>query len=264
MLMFLLACVSEELPEEVIEPDVPEDQAAGLRYTQEQLSTDPSAITISGELYCEAGSGPWTVRLWSLRRADRERAPDALPAGEVFTEITLDAPGPFTVYSARSARLMVVGVSADSPPLLAWGDPYGRYTEAVDDRSSFNLDCRITPTRSPDGTLMSSQGEVVQAEPEPVAEDADPQMDRIVAIKAAPRVDVFRRKPTDFGGSETVERIEARYRSQLSEEEMRVHMLMLYQLTDDPKAADEYVRGVVTERGASTGKSNSGGTVVIQ
>ncbi len=35
-----------------------------------------------------------------------------------------------------------------------------------------------------------------------------------------------------------MERIEDRYRSQLSEDELRIHMLMLYQLADDPKASD--------------------------
>ena len=263
MLLYLLACVGEEPPEEVALPDavgeVSDDDS--LRYTQEQLASDPTAITLSGELYCEEGTGPWTVRLWSLRRADRERAADALPTGAVLTEATIDAPGPFQVFSTRSARLLVVGLSADTPPLLAWGDPHGRYTEAVEDRIGFDLDCRITPTATTDGTLMASQGEAVLPEPAPVVTD-DAQMNRLVATPAATKVDVFSRKPSEYGGVETVERLEDRYRSQLSEEELRIHMVMLYQLADNPKAADEYVRGVVSTRPSSTGKSK--GTQVIQ
>ena len=263
MLLFLLACVGDEPPEVVALPDAVGEVSDGdtLRYTQEQLASDPTAITISGELYCEEGTGPWTVRLWSLRRADRERAADALPTGAVLTEATIDAPGPFQVYSTRSARLLVVGLSADSPPLRAWGDLHGRYTEAVDDRIGFNLDCRITPTLAPDGTLMASQGEAVPPEPAPVATD-DAQMNRLVATPAASKVDVFSRKPSEYGGVETVDRIKDRYRSQLSEEELRIHMIMLYQFADNPKAADEYVRGVVSSRPDATGKSN--GTQVIQ
>ncbi len=198
MLLSLLACTGEEPPQAVVE-SLPSAPSVEMRYTQEQLAADPTAISISGELRCDRGSGPWTVRLWSLRRADRERAPDALPTGDILTQLTIDAPGPFTIRSARSARLMVIGLSADTPPLLAWGDPHGRYTEAVEDLTALNLDCDITPTRSPDGTLMATQGEVVELEPEPTTEE-DPQMDRLVAIPAAPRVDVFGRKPSEFGG----------------------------------------------------------------
>jgi len=261
MLWLLLACGGEE-PLEVIVPEELAPTSGTLRYSQETLAGDPSAIIITGELSCEEGTGPWTVRLWSLRRVDRERAPDTLPSGDILTEITIEAPGAFSVYSSRSARLLVVGISADDPPLLAWGDPHGRYTEALQDFQNFSLDCTIKPTPSRDGSLMATQGEVVPADPEPVETGADPQMDRLIAIQAAPRVDVFRRRPSDMGGVETIDRIEDRYRNKLSGEEMKIHMMMLYQLADDPKASDEYVSGVVSSRESSSGKSRN--TQVIQ
>ena len=255
----LLACSGEETPlaEEVLDP-VEAAASVEVRYTQERLAADPSAVTITGELVCAEGTGPWTVRLWSLRRSDRERAPDVLPAGDILTQTTLDAPGPFTVFSIRSARLMVLGLSADEPPVVAWGDVHGRYTEAVQDLSGLILDCNIHPTPSPDGTLMATQGTPVVEEPEPVvASGADPQMERLVAIPSAAKVDVFRRRPEEIGGVETLDRIEARYNSQLSEEELLFHMPILYQLADNPKEADEYVRGVVSTRSSSSGKPNT-------
>ena len=151
----------------------------------------------------------------------------------------------------------MVGVSSDEPPVLAWGDPHGRYTEAVQDRVGLTLDCSITPTPAADGSLLSSQGQAVPQERAPVVEASDPQMERIMAIPAAPRVDVFSRSPSEMGGQETIERLEARYRSKLTEEELKVHMIMLYQLADNPQAADEYVNGVVADRGSSGGTSNA-------
>ena len=48
-----------------------------------------------------------------------------------------------------------------------------------------------------------------------------------------------------------------------TEDELQLHMLMLYQLADDPKASDDYVNGVVSSRSSSSsGKSN--GPQVIQ
>jgi hypothetical protein len=249
MLWFLMACGAEDrVPDDVPVAVVEVPAGPELRHTQDALASDPSAITLSGELVCDRAAGPWTVRLWSLRRSDRDRAPDALPTGEILTELTLDTPGPFSVYSTRSARLLVVGVSSDDPPVLAWGDPHGRYTEAVQDRVGLTLDCAITPTPSPDGSLLSSQGQPVEPERAPVAEGQDPQLDRIMAAPAAPKVDAFRRGGTEINAQDTHSRLKERYQSKLTEEELRLHMIMIYQLADDPKAADEYVNGVVSAR----------------
>lgn len=260
MLWLLLACGAEDRAP-VDEPVAVEDvvpTGPKLRYTQEALASDASAISLTGELVCDRGVGPWTVRLWSLRRSDRERAPDALPTGEILTELVLEESGPFSVYSTRSARLLVVGVSSDAPPVLAWGDPHGRYMEAVSDREGLLLDCSTTPTLATDGSRMSSQGQAVQAErPAAVVDGADPQLERIMAIPAAPKVDVFSSDRSGIDGKQTIERLEDRYKSKLTEEELRISMIMLYQLADDPKAADEYVNGVISARGSSADNSNA-------
>ena len=253
MIALLLACGGEEaLPEAAPEEPLGLVRASELKYTQEALASDPSAVTITGQLVCDRGKGPWKIRMWSLRRADRDRAPDVLPAGEILTETTLASPGPFTVLSPRSARLLVVAISDDLPPVLGWGDVHGRYTEAIEDLSDVVLDCSITPTPAPDGSRLATLGVVVQEEPEP-AEPAGPdeQMERIIAIQAAPKVDVFSRKPSEYGGPETLDRIKDRYDGQLSEQELELHMPMLYQLADNPEDADEYVRDLVSQRADS-------------
>jgi len=77
-----------------------------------------------------------------------------------------------------------------------------------------------------------------------------------MAAPAAPKVDVFSRGSTEINAQDTHNRLKERYQSKLTEEELKLHMIMIYQLADDPRAADEYVNGVVSARDSVPANSN--------
>ena len=63
-------------------------------------------------------------------------------------------------------------------------------------------------------------------------------------------MDVWGRASEDFGNRETVSRIRARYKNQLSEEELNLLLPMLYQLSDQPGSADAFVEDTIRSREA--------------
>ena len=68
------------------------------------------------------------------------------------------------------------------------------------------------------------------------------------AVPAAPRVDAWSRAVEDMGDRETMDRIRARYKNRLSEEELKLLLPMLYQLADQPRSADAFVEDVIRSR----------------
>ena len=231
------------------EPPAPaeeEDRAAeGVRFTQEELSHDPAAVRISGELRCDGG-GPWRISVWSLRSDERERAPAALPTSQRVTEVTLDAPGPYSLLSIRSARTLIVATAAER---TAWADPHGRTMEVVSDIGSLVLDCTISPTPAPDGSQSATQG--VRIAPESLATTNVPTgVDKswLEEVSSAPPINAHRISTRDLGSRQTMSRIRARYKGRLSEDELAVNMIVLYQLIDNPREADAFVDKIVRSR----------------
>ena len=174
-----------------------------------------------------------------------------------LTAAPIGEDGSFSMLVPRGARRLLVGRHPGGG--LAWGDLYGRYTEVVTEVVSLALDCRVVPVPAPDGSRMASQGErvieVVEFEPPPeeAAEMAANQA-WVESVKAAPKVDAWGRAPEDMGGRETYDRIRSRYKNRLTEEELNLMMPMLYQLADQPGAADRLVDQTVQRRAADAAR----------
>lgn len=253
-LLLLAACGSEQ-PDDAPVADgvVQQPVSRAPQQTQDQLASDPNAMPVSGAVTCPDTPTGWTVEVYAIPLGDSTRSPDTLPDAAPITAAPVDDDGGFSMMVPRGARRLLVGRHPSGA--LAWGDLYGRYTEVVTEVVSLGLDCRIVPVVAPDGSRMASQGErvieVVELElaPEEEAELAENQA-WVGAVPAAPKVDAWGRAPEDMGGQETYDRIRARYRHRLTEEELNLLMPMLYQLSDQPRAADQLVDQTVQQRGS--------------
>lgn len=245
----VLACATEGTDD--ASPAQPPEPDGAPQYTQAELASDPTARFVSGQLDCVAPAGDWTVEVYAIPLGDQGRAPETLPAGGPLTLTPVAEDGTFSMLVPPGVRRLFVGRHASGE--LAWGDAHGRYTEVVNDVVRLVLDCSITPTPAPDGSRMATQGEPVLDEvvftPSPEAAEAlSSSQAWVETVPAAPRVDAWSRAAEEIGSRETVDRIKARYNNQLSEEELRLLLPMLYQLADQPRAADAFVEDVIRAR----------------
>lgn len=130
-------------------PDIPVEP----KHSQAELAASGTAITLSGELKCAEGSGPFVLHLFPPPESEGGEPPKegASPPGPV-AGIALDEPGVFELLAPKGGRAVLVAfqdVNQDGKPTpgesLFFAGGGGPQPTALDaDLADLVLDCKAT------------------------------------------------------------------------------------------------------------------------
>jgi len=207
-------------------------------HTVDELLADDHP-TAAGTLFCADGAD-WTVYGWRVPMNNR-RDGRGLPAGAPEVSAPVAEDGTFLLAMPSGPRRFIAAVQG-STRRIAWSDPHARTFPLRQPLVGLDLDCDLVPTPASDGSTVVSQGEVDGADrsdrvyannEKPLDQTALGSTPARAALRVADKVAVGSRAHEDL--------LRRRYEADLSEDEMKVLLPLLMQLSDDPDAADRLV-----------------------